>query len=144
MPFAFHASKLTPTLQVFSPFTTLLTSIASAVSRLDNLEFLSDIVPRTVPYKAIKEKKPTAGSSTNGESSNIEAGQTTLDGKKPIINGTNGVGGHARTVSLDATDDGAGDDPNAQLEMEIRGAGARMSAGSVGAVVNGQRDVEMK
>jgi DNA polymerase epsilon subunit 4 len=100
-------------------------------------------VPRTVPYKAIKEKKPAAGPSTNGESSNIEAGQTTLDGKKPLINGTNGIGGHARTGSLDETDDGAGGDPNAQLEMEIRGAGARLSAGSVGAVVNGQQDVEM-
>ncbi|KAI9658212.1 MAG: hypothetical protein M1829_006816 [Trizodia sp. TS-e1964] len=30
--------------------------IANAVSRIDNLEFLSDVVPKTLPYKLYKEK----------------------------------------------------------------------------------------
>lgn len=92
------------------------------MSRLDNLEFLVDIVPRTVPYKQVKEKKAPAGlagpSNTNGESSNGEAGQTTLDGKKPTVNGSVNGFGHDGA----ADDDAAAGDPNAQLEMEIRGA----------------------
>lgn len=58
---------------------------------------------------------------------------------KPMSNGTNGVDGHGATTIND--DD---DDPNAQLEMESRGAaGARTSAGSAG-VFSGKEDVEMQ
>ncbi|KAE8447700.1 hypothetical protein EG329_010507 [Mollisiaceae sp. DMI_Dod_QoI] len=115
--------------------------LANAVARNDNLEFLGDIVPQTVPYKAVKEKKVAAGPNTNGESS-VEAGQTTLDGKKPMLNGTNGFGNHPATVVID-DDDGSMEDPNAQLEMEIRGA--RISAGSAGAFSGKEasQDVEM-
>lgn len=88
-------------------------SQANAVSRNDNLEFLSDIVPQTVPYKAVKERKVAAGSATNGESV-IEAGQTTLDGKKPMMNGANGSINHPATVVIDDDDD----EPNAQLESK--------------------------
>jgi len=100
--------------------------LASAVSRMDTLEFLSDIVPRTVPYKQIKEKKArdqardqARDSQANGDA--IEPGQTTLDGKKPPTNGTNGFGEDGMDNEHD--DEGAAD-PNAQLEMEIRGARA--------------------
>ncbi|KAI9888627.1 MAG: hypothetical protein M1814_006608 [Vezdaea aestivalis] len=31
--------------------------LATVVSRIDNLEFLSGVVPRTVPYKQYKERK---------------------------------------------------------------------------------------
>src|SRR6187402_3473605 len=90
---------------------------ANAVSHLDNLEFLVDVVPKTIPFKEVKEKKSAAGAGkTNGESS-IEAGQSTLDGKKPMLNGTNGFGGHAAEPVV--VDDEEGGDPNAQLEMEI-------------------------
>lgn len=119
--------------------------VANAVARNDNLEFLGDIVPQTVPYKAVKEKKPAPGLNTNGEGS-IEAGQTTLDGKKPMMNGgpMNGFASHGGQVVLDDEDDS---NPNTQLEMEIRGAGARdrTSTGSAGAA-NGKQaseDVEM-
>ncbi|KUJ16149.1 uncharacterized protein LY89DRAFT_734268 [Mollisia scopiformis] len=109
--------------------------LAHAVARNDNLEFLSDVVPQTVPYKAVKEKQVAKGAALNGESS-IEAGQTTLDGKKPTLNGTNGISGSV------GDDD---DDPNAQLEMESRGAGNRTSAGSAGAFSGKEtsQDVEM-
>ena len=50
------------------------------------------MVPKTVPYKEVKEKKTPAGiNKTNGESS-VEPGQATLDGKKLVVNGTNGFG----------------------------------------------------
>jgi len=100
--------------------------LSSAVSHLDNLEFLVDVVPKTVPYKEVKEKKtPTGSGKINGESS-VEPGQTTLDGKKPIVNGTNGFG-HAGPSGP-----GGDDDPNAQLEMEMEIRGARASVGSSG------------
>jgi hypothetical protein len=113
------------------------------VSRLDNLEFLTDIVPKTVPYKEVKEKKAPSGpaKATNGESS-MEHGQTTLDGSRPPVNGMNGFGHEGAN---DDGDDSTIADPNQQLEMEIRGA--RTSTGSIGDVMNGQdkepRDIEM-
>ncbi|CZR63335.1 uncharacterized protein PAC_13232 [Phialocephala subalpina] len=95
---------------------------------------------------SIPSKENDASRSTNGESS-IEAGQTTLDGKKPMMNGGGGMNGfasHGGQVVLDDEDDS---NPNAQLEMEIRGAGARdrTSAGSAGAASGKQtsEDVEM-
>ncbi|KAK5077914.1 hypothetical protein LTR64_003684 [Lithohypha guttulata] len=47
--------------------------IAAAVSKLDNLQFLSDVVPRTITYKQVKEKD-----------------QKVKDGKDTTTNGTNG------------------------------------------------------
>ncbi|TVY47664.1 DNA polymerase epsilon subunit C [Lachnellula occidentalis] len=111
--------------------------LSKAVAQLDNLQFLEDIVPRTVPFKEIKAKKTSAARPShpvaNGEgsgSASVEAGQTTLDSKQfSVANGTNG--------DVESVDD-ADNDPNTQLEMESRGA--RLSAGSPG--LNGQ-DVEM-
>lgn len=89
-----------------------------------------------------KKKSAAAGpGKTNGESS-VEAGQTTLDGKKPIVNGTNGFGSHDAAPAI--VDDEDAGDPNDQLAMEIQGA--RMSSGSAGVNGNGEgssRDVEM-
>ncbi|TVY85811.1 hypothetical protein LAWI1_G006675 [Lachnellula willkommii] len=111
---------------------------AKAVAQLDNLQFLEDVVPRTVPFKEIKAKKTSAAGPShshavaNGEGSgNVESGQTTLDSKQfAVANGTNG--------DAESLDDGD-NDPNTQLEMESRGA--RLSTGSAG--LNGQEDVEM-
>ncbi|CAD6499116.1 BgTH12-04768 [Blumeria graminis f. sp. triticale] len=41
--------------------------LATAVSNHDNLEFLVDIVPKTVPYKQIKAKKATATTSSSSK-----------------------------------------------------------------------------
>jgi hypothetical protein len=52
----------------------------------------------------------------------VEPGQTTLDGKTPLVNGngTNGLGLDGSTD--DNVDDDSGmADPSMQLEMEIRG-----------------------
>ncbi|RDL39938.1 Uncharacterized protein BP5553_04278 [Venustampulla echinocandica] len=102
--------------------------LSNAVARLDNLEFLVDVVPRTVPYKQVREKKtPTAavgGTShghptVNSENSNVEAGQMTLDVTLPIMNGSaNGFPSHGGAGSADRESSVA--DPNMQLEMENR------------------------
>lgn len=69
-----------------TPLITML-SIASAVSHTDNLEFLSDVIPKTTTYKQFKEKKAKEATK-NGE---MEKGQRTLNGTKaapPKANGT--------------------------------------------------------
>jgi len=115
--------------------------LSNAVARLDNLEFLVDVVPRTVPYKQVKEKKAPAGPSLPNGDGGMESGQMTLDGKDAVVNGTNGIGHEGIE---DEGEDGGAADPNAQLEMEIRGA--NKSAGPSG--TNGEpaqtlQDVEM-
>ena len=57
---------------------------ANAVARFDNLEFLSDVVPRTVTYKEYKQKQ-----SKQASGSSVANGQTTLDGKKMQLNEEN-------------------------------------------------------
>ncbi|OJJ81722.1 histone-fold domain-containing protein [Aspergillus glaucus CBS 516.65] len=53
--------------------------LATAVSRIDNLEFLSDVIPKTTTYKQFKEKKAKEGPVKSG---GIEKGQRTLNGTK--------------------------------------------------------------
>ncbi|RFU32057.1 hypothetical protein B7463_g4269, partial [Scytalidium lignicola] len=137
--------------------------LSNAVARNDNLEFLSDVVPRTVPYKQVKEKK-TGITTSNGDPTStaaveVEPGQTTLDGKrlslntsteKGITNGTgmnglgiangdvNSRGGH-HTRQSGVSDVLVEDGPNAQLQMEIRDAREHGANGRQG----GSQDVEM-
>lgn len=113
--------------------------LANAVAHLDNLEFLVDVVPRTVPFKQVREKKaPSNSKAADGESSAVP-GQTTLDGRTLLVNGANGAQ-HGGIV--DDVDDGSAADPNAQLELETR----RATAASASHDQNGwlePRDVEM-
>jgi len=119
--------------------------LSTAVSHIDNLEFLVDIVPRTVPFKAVKEKTnkttSTATSSNNlpnnsslprqnGEGSSnpnsmMEIGQTTLNmnggagrtGARKGI-GMNGNGfGYDGAVDEDDEEDGEG------RAVEVNGEG---------------------
>jgi hypothetical protein len=71
------------------PFNLLMSSIATAVARIDNLDFLSDVIPKTTTYRQFKEKKAKEAK----QASEVEAGQMTLDGKKPMRNGI-GANGH--------------------------------------------------
>lgn len=59
------------------------------MARIDNLEFLSDVIPRTQTYKLYKEKK--AKEAANGAS--IEPGQTTLDSRRAAVNEASEMGG---------------------------------------------------
>ncbi|KAI9803352.1 MAG: hypothetical protein M1833_000869 [Piccolia ochrophora] len=52
--------------------------LATAVTRIDNLEFLADVIPRTIPYRQYAERKSKEAASTE----TTEPGQTTLDGNK--------------------------------------------------------------
>ncbi len=123
---------------------------ANAVARHDVLEFLSDVVPRTVPFKEVKARAKANGNTIPRRA--VEPGQTTLDGKTPLVNGngTNGLGLDGSTD--DTIDDESGmADPSTQLEMEIRGVRAGTGpADDVNGNENGdetskdvQEDVEM-
>ncbi|CAG7981770.1 unnamed protein product [Penicillium salamii] len=50
--------------------------LASAVSHTDNLEFLSDVIPKTTTYKQFKEKKAKDAADQTA----MEKGQRTLNG----------------------------------------------------------------
>lgn len=108
---------------------------ATAVSRIDNLEFLADVIPRTTTYKQFKEKKAKEGPV---KSSGIEKGQRTLNGTKPPKAKANGK-------PIDQ------DDPTAEGEKPSRSAGApitlvvdRTVETPSGALGDQDRDVEMK
>ena len=79
----------------------LICGSANAVARIDNLEFLADVIPRTTTYRQFKEKK--AKEAANGTT--VEAGQTTLDGKKPqaMENGVNGIPGPSYSAEMNGT-----------------------------------------
>ncbi|KAL2865700.1 Rieske [2Fe-2S] iron-sulfur domain-containing protein [Aspergillus lucknowensis] len=53
--------------------------LATAVSRIDNLEFLADVIPRTTTYKQFKEKRAKETAKETG----VEKGQRTLNGALP-------------------------------------------------------------
>lgn len=57
--------------------------VASAVAKTDNLEFLVDVVPRTMAYKEFKKKQEAAGKAKAAESG--ANGQTTLAGPSASI-----------------------------------------------------------
>ncbi|RHZ59758.1 hypothetical protein CDV55_103155 [Aspergillus turcosus] len=66
--------------------------LATAVSRIDNLEFLADVIPKTTTYKQFKEKKAKEAS----KDAAFEKGQRTLNGTIPSMVKANGEGGHQK------------------------------------------------
>lgn len=98
----------------------LLTSIASAVAHHDNLEFLEDVVPKTVPYKNIKAKAKATQARLQGDNTNQKLEFPLANGVgKPLVNG-NSIAHHDRQ-----------DDPNSQLELEFRQASGANRDGDV-------------
>jgi hypothetical protein len=109
--------KLAPSYLTQQPF---LTSIASAVAHHDNLEFLEDVVPKTVPYKNIKAKAKATQARLQGDNTNQKLEFPLANGVgKPLVNG-NSVAHHDRQ-----------DDPNSQLELEFRQASGANRDGDV-------------
>ncbi|KAL4807832.1 histone-fold-containing protein [Aspergillus unguis] len=53
--------------------------LATAVSRIDNLEFLADVIPKTTTYKQFKEKR----AKESAKDPSMEKGQRTLNGAAP-------------------------------------------------------------
>ena len=116
---------------------------ANAVARQDNLEFLEDVVPKTVPYKNIKTSSRTTQARLRGD---IKAGDETA-GAAATTNGAAHVNGDpaldvlhvpapraVRPVVLNADED-----PGSQLEMEMRQA----AQGNGGAAGRRDEDVHM-
>lgn len=70
------------------------------MARIDNLEFLSDVIPPTVPFKQIREKK-------NKVTKDADAGQLVLPGGQKILpigapNGSKkaGKGGNGKSKAV--------------------------------------------
>ena len=57
-----------------------MTLAANAVSRIDNLSFLEDIVPKTSTYREYKSRRARSAQ----ESAPLQNGQTTLDAPRPL------------------------------------------------------------
>ncbi|KAL8855292.1 MAG: hypothetical protein Q9198_010862 [Flavoplaca austrocitrina] len=58
----------------------LMIPIANAVARIDNLEFLTDVIPKTTTFREYKEKK----SKSTKVNASLSTGQTTLDSSRPL------------------------------------------------------------
>ena len=77
--------------------------IANAVARVENLEFLTDVVPKTQTYKQVKQKQakePTA------KSNGVTNGQRTLDqhmGDNGEDQATNGAVHEPEDMDVDET-----------------------------------------
>lgn len=75
---------------------------AAAVARIDNLEFLSDTVPKTKTYRQFREEKAeeaaraaAEAAGNSGTSIAIESGASMYNGTmSDQLNGANGVNGH--------------------------------------------------
>ena len=126
-----------------------LTSLtASAVSHHDHLEFLEDVVPKTVPYKKIRAAAGTTQARLRGENATEDAAAAanasassrplTANGTAAIVNGegpptsfftlpTSRVAqtnhsNHNATGTPSSTSAAPEEDPNQQLELEMRQA----------------------
>ncbi|KAK1968139.1 histone-like transcription factor and archaeal histone [Colletotrichum sublineola] len=92
--------------------------LATAVNHHDNLEFLEDIIPKTVPYKQIKDQAAAARAQPRKADQEPKKRQSTLK-----ASAANGVNGSSTRASAAPTADPLtaalhSDDPNAQLEAE--------------------------
>jgi len=52
---------------------------ANAVARVENLEFLTDVVPKTQTFKQYKQKQAKDGAATKENNTPLPNGQKTLD-----------------------------------------------------------------
>ncbi|KAI9821870.1 MAG: hypothetical protein M1827_002452 [Pycnora praestabilis] len=92
--------------------------LANAVARIDNLEFLSDVIPRTIPYKQYREKKSREAANDAA----VEAGQTTLDARRAKDEAINGSS-RSDHEEGDSEEDMMNELPKAQeMEIGIRGS----------------------
>ena len=71
------------------------------VARYDNLEFLADVVPRTVTFRQYKDKK--AAKEASKAMRPLPTGQTTLDGKHPGSSHITECNNSSNTIADDRT-----------------------------------------
>lgn len=108
----------------------LTPSLANAISHQDNLEFLEDVVPKTVPYKKVKAAASATQARLRGEKT-AEAKSPAV--KTPVANGTSKsiVNGNGSPFTVTPRTEERQDDPNAQLELEMRQAAGQTRDGDV-------------
>jgi DNA polymerase epsilon subunit 4 len=94
---------------------------ANAITYQGNLEFLEDIIPKTVPYKKVKDSAAAKRAELLGEKPNEETFATTATNgsgrKQKNVNGGSANGSFVAREELS-------EDPNDQLEMEMQQAAA--------------------
>ncbi|KAK1988683.1 histone-like transcription factor and archaeal histone [Colletotrichum cereale] len=104
--------------------------LATAVNHHDNLEFLEDVIPKTVPYKQIKDQAAAARAQPRKADQEPKKRQSTL--KTAAANGINGSSARTSTSAAATADPLTvalhSDDPSAQLEAESRQAAAPTTA----------------
>lgn len=93
------------------------------MSHQDNLEFLEDIVPKTVPYKKVKASAAATQARLRGE-------KTVQDGSKPPATSNGNSKGKVLNGGTHKTDEKM-EDPNDQLELEMRQAAGANRDGDV-------------
>ncbi|KAK1521993.1 histone-like transcription factor and archaeal histone [Colletotrichum costaricense] len=102
--------------------------LSTAVNHHDNLEFLEDVIPKTVPYKQIKDSAAAARLNPRKADQEPKKRQSTLKTKGANAGAfssgnSNGVNGTAAAAALDpVTAVIHSDDPSAQLVAEARRA----------------------
>ncbi|EXF73935.1 histone-like transcription factor and archaeal histone [Colletotrichum fioriniae PJ7] len=100
--------------------------LSTAVNHHDNLEFLEDVIPKTVPYKQIKDSAAAARLNPRKADQEPKKRQSTLKTKGAnagASSDSNGVNGSATAAVLDpVTAVIHSDDPSAQLVAEARRA----------------------
>ncbi|KAM5365047.1 hypothetical protein ACJZ2D_011183 [Fusarium nematophilum] len=98
----------------------------NAVSHQDNLEFLEDVVPKTVPYKKIKAAALATQARLRGENAAQVPDAAKPNGTgKALVNGNSG--GFTSTPRADGKQGG----PGAQRELEMRQAPGESHDGDV-------------
>jgi hypothetical protein len=101
----------------------LLTALkANAVARQDHLEFLEDVVPKTVPYKAVKAAASETQARLRGETKTDESQAAASSQSPAATTNGNAPNGKTGTPSAPKAGNNADGNPSDQLELEMRQA----------------------
>ncbi|GES64718.1 histone-like transcription factor [Aspergillus terreus] len=111
--------------------------LAAAVSRIDNLEFLADVIPKTTTYKQFKEKRAKEVS----KEAEVEKGQRTLNGIVPNKGETNGALEHGESPPV--VEEKTSKSPRAPVVMHASGAVSTLVVDRTIEAQGEDRDVEM-
>ncbi|CAI6098388.1 unnamed protein product [Clonostachys chloroleuca] len=96
--------------------------VANAVARQDHLEFLEDVVPKTVPYKAVKAAASETQARLRGETKTDESQAAASNQSPAATTNGNGPNGKTGTPSAPKAGNNADGNPSDQLELEMRQA----------------------
>ena len=89
------------------------------MARIDNLQFLEDVIPRTTTYREYKAKK--ASKAPTHLSQPLQNGQTTLDGARSLPQRPVPMADAARTTMDDGNmSDGTIDEPSVAQTQPVR------------------------